>query len=78
MRESAVRRAHLLAALREIAAARERSEGGGAAATASFDRLRDDITETLELLENRRNGAMSTLPLRAQRRTCVAPESDQR
>jgi hypothetical protein len=54
--EIEVQRARLIAALRDIAAAEERSEGGVAAATAGLDRLRDDITAALALLENRQNG----------------------
>jgi hypothetical protein len=54
--EIEVHRERLIAALREIAAAEERSEGGVAAATGRLDRLRDDITAALALLENRQNG----------------------
>jgi hypothetical protein len=54
--EIEVQRERLIAALREIAAARERSEGGVAAATARLDCLRDDITAALAFLENRQNG----------------------
>ena len=76
--EIAVRRARLLAALRVIAAARERGEGGPPAATGRLDRLREDITAALELLENRPERMMRGRPLRTQTRISVAAVSDQR
>jgi hypothetical protein len=75
--EIAERRARLLAALRALAAARERCEGGAQAATGRLDLLREDITAALELLENRPERTMSARPLRTQRRIRVAPERDQ-
>jgi len=76
--EIELHRERLIAALREIAAAEERSGGGVAAATARLDRLRDDITAALALLENRPERMMSARPLRAQSRISVASESDRR
>jgi hypothetical protein len=75
--EIAVRRARLLAALRVIAMARER-EGGLPAATGRLDRVREDITAALELLENRPERMMKGRPPRTQTRISVAPVSDRR
>jgi hypothetical protein len=58
-----VHRERLISALREIAAAGERSDGGVAAATARLDRLRDDITSALALLEN----SDGTSPMRLEK-----------
>jgi hypothetical protein len=54
--EVALRRARLLAALRIIAAAQERYEGGGRTSTTGLDRLREDIAAALQLLEIAQNG----------------------
>jgi hypothetical protein len=76
--EIEVHRERLIAALREIAAAGERSDGGVGTPTARLDRLRDDITAALALLENRPERMMRGRPLRTESRISIAPESDRR
>ena len=73
-REIAVRGVRLVAALRVIATAQGRCEGGAGAE--GLDRLREDIAVALELLEDRPERTMSARRIRAHSRIRVPPEGD--
>jgi hypothetical protein len=77
--EIAIRRARLLAALRvvdtAILAAQRECARGERARTVGLDRLRQDVSQALELLEDRPERVMTARSPRVQSRLCVAPES---
>jgi hypothetical protein len=77
--EIAIRRARLLAALQvvetAIRAAEHRCASAASARSSGLDRLRQDISRALELLDNRPERVMSPGSPRAQSGRCVAPES---